>query len=275
MATKNLTLSFDNGPDPECTPMVLDLLKERNIKTTFFVCGKGNSLHPALEAGSTEGLRLLDRIIDEGHWVGNHSLSHSVELGTTNNKLLIEQEIGGNEEIIKEYNQHKLFRPYMAGGIISPKIFSQEAVDFLCLNKYTLVLFNVLPKDWENPQTWHLEALEQMENYDWSDIIIHDVSLYNSMPKLEEFLNEVEKREIEIVQDFPPDCMPIVKGNIVGPIDGIVGSGKEDPHPFTKLGVAFINEEKESIIERFSMSEDEFNELRKSGLQLRKEVFGL
>ena len=126
----------------------------------FFVCGKGNSLHPALEAGSTEGLKLLDRIIDEGHWVGNHSLSHSVELGTTNNKLLIEQEIGGNEEIIKEYNQHKLFRPYMAGGIISPKIFSQEAVDFLCLNKYTLVLFNVLPKDWENAEKLNLKSIK-------------------------------------------------------------------------------------------------------------------
>ena len=41
---KKLTLTFDNGPDPECTPEVLDLLAERGVRATFFVCGQGNRL---------------------------------------------------------------------------------------------------------------------------------------------------------------------------------------------------------------------------------------
>ena len=72
-------LTFDNGPDPECTPEVLDVLGERGIPASFFVCGRGNRLHPALPAGSDEARAILERARREGHWIGNHSLTHSIE----------------------------------------------------------------------------------------------------------------------------------------------------------------------------------------------------
>ena len=58
---KKLTVTFDNGPDPECTPEVLDILAEREVRASFFVCGQGNSLHPAKRARTAEARAILER----------------------------------------------------------------------------------------------------------------------------------------------------------------------------------------------------------------------
>lgn len=63
---KDIYLSFDDGPHPIATPFVLDLLKRYQAKATFFCIGKNVALYPAL----------YNRIIKEGHAVGNHSFDH-------------------------------------------------------------------------------------------------------------------------------------------------------------------------------------------------------
>ena len=227
---KKLTLSFDNGPDPDCTPGVLDVLAERGIKAAFFVCGNGNKRHPAMKAGSDEGIALLERTRNEGHWIGNHSLTHTVELGTTRDPKVVEREIGRNEEIVGRFNEHHLFRPYMGGGILDKRVFSPEAVDYLCANGYTTVLFNSVPRDWEIPETWPELAFQQMAEQDWTLLIVHDVSRFGGMPKLAGFIDQAIEDGYEIVQEFPPACTPIVKGEIVGSLDGLVcGDQPEAP----------------------------------------------
>ncbi|WP_159888176.1 polysaccharide deacetylase family protein [Paenibacillus puerhi] len=66
-STKRAALTFDDGPDAKYTPAILDLLKEHQVKATFFVVGKQVDKHPDV----------LKRILDEGHAIGNHSLSHA------------------------------------------------------------------------------------------------------------------------------------------------------------------------------------------------------
>ena len=56
----DLTLTFDNGPDPETTPFVLDVLARRSLRTTFFVVGH--------KLSTLEGRRLARRAHEEGHW---------------------------------------------------------------------------------------------------------------------------------------------------------------------------------------------------------------
>lgn len=227
---KRLTITFDNGPDPDCTPYVLDCLAARGIKATFFVCGIGNTKNPALPAASDEGLALLERIKSEGHWIGNHSLTHTLELGTTRDAKKVEREIGGNEDLIGRYNVHHLFRPYMGGGIFGPRVFSPEAIQYLCDKKYTCVLFNCIPRDWVNPQDWPEEAFKQMNDQEWPLLIVHDVKRYGGMAKLEEFLNRAIEMDFEFVQEFPRDCTPIVQGEITGSLDGLVcGEIPEQP----------------------------------------------
>ena len=62
----NVYLTFDDGPDPVITPYVLDTLREFGAKATFFCIGKNVQAHPAL----------YERILDEGHAVGNHTHTH-------------------------------------------------------------------------------------------------------------------------------------------------------------------------------------------------------
>lgn len=230
---KKLTLSFDNGPDPDCTPAVLDLLKERNVKASFFVCGQGNRLHPAQSARTEESRRILERARAEGHWIGNHSLTHTVELGTTMDPKVIEREIGQNQQILGDLNDRRLFRPYMGGGIVCERTFSPAAVQYLCDEGYTVVLFNCVPRDWENPDGWPEAALQQMDAQDWTLLVVHDVDRYGGMKQLARFLDETTDRGVEIVQDFPPDCVPIEQGRVVGSLDGMVCG--DEPEPAVKL----------------------------------------
>lgn len=242
-ARKKLTLTFDNGPDPTCTPHVLDLLKERGIKSTFFVCAQGNALHAAMPAAMPEGRALLTRIREEGHWVGNHTLTHTVELGTTIDNSEIAREIGLNQALLREYNDQRLFRPYMAGGLLGPGTFSNQAIEYLSNNDYTLVLFNSCPRDWERPETWPDFAKADIEQHDWTVMIVHDVSALRGMPQLERFLDDTLAAGVEFVQDFAGDCVPIRAGQIVGSFDGLVcGEEPADKRPLSNAAVPYIHD---------------------------------
>ena len=238
---KRLTLTFDNGPDPDCTPAVLDRLREREVPATFFVCGLGNRLHPAMRAERKEGRRILERAHAEGHWIGNHTLTHTVELGTTRDPEVIEREIGGNDEILGALNEHKLFRPYMGGGILGTRTWSPEAVEYLCERGYTAVLFNCVPRDWEDPAGWPDVALGEMEALDWTVLIVHDVARYGGMEELGRFLDQAIARGVEIVQDFPDDCVPIREGRAMTSFEGqICGDEPEPPHPLAEAAAGHV-----------------------------------
>src|SRR5665213_2237132 len=63
---KIIYLTFDDGPIPEATPLVLDILKQYKAKATFFCVGDNVQKHPDV----------FKRIISEGHSFGNHTLNH-------------------------------------------------------------------------------------------------------------------------------------------------------------------------------------------------------
>ena len=60
-------LTFDDGPTLRATPRVLDILKEENVKASFFVIGKYVDKHP----------ELVKRAYDDGHYIANHGYDHS------------------------------------------------------------------------------------------------------------------------------------------------------------------------------------------------------
>ncbi|CAG4995051.1 Peptidoglycan-N-acetylglucosamine deacetylase [Dyadobacter sp. CECT 9275] len=68
---KSIALTFDDGPDPDNTPRILAILREKQVSATFFVIGKKAEKEPAL----------LRQILAEGHTVANHSYSHNVFIG--------------------------------------------------------------------------------------------------------------------------------------------------------------------------------------------------
>jgi len=92
---KTIYLTFDDGPHEIATPFVLDTLKQYDAKASFFCIGKNVRLHPAI----------YQRILQEGHAVGNHTENHLNGWHTPNTEYLIN--IQQAEEVISSH----LFRP--------------------------------------------------------------------------------------------------------------------------------------------------------------------
>jgi peptidoglycan/xylan/chitin deacetylase (PgdA/CDA1 family) len=96
-------LTFDDGPDPTHTPPLLDLLAKHGVKASFFLVGQKVERHP----------KLVERIVAEGHMLGNHSYSHwSFKRMTTGKKL---SEIHSTDALLSAFDgrlQHRMRPPH-------------------------------------------------------------------------------------------------------------------------------------------------------------------
>jgi peptidoglycan/xylan/chitin deacetylase (PgdA/CDA1 family) len=211
---KRLTLSFDNGPSPTVTPDVLAVLDRFRCPATFFVCARDVR---------DDGQRaLVARARAAGHRVGNHTLTHTVELGATDDPAAPAREIGEAQAVLGDLaSDERWFRPYGAGGILGPRLLSQAAVRFLCDGGYSLALWNSVPRDWEDPEGWPERALRDMASQDWTLVVLHDVPT-GAMEALPRFLDLALASGAEVVGELPPACVPIRNGRLVGSLDGWV-----------------------------------------------------
>lgn len=212
----DLTLTFDNGPDPDETPLVLDTLKRRGIRSTFFVIGKNLSEHRTL----------AERAAAEGHWIGNHTFTHSGPLGLRQDAELAAREIGATQDQLGSLaHPHRYFRPQGGGGKLGPHLLSAEAADFLKRGNYTCVLWNSIPRDWDDPDGWVDRALTHCAGQPWTLMVLHDIAS-GAMRHLDRFLDQVAIKGGRLRQDFPPDCVPMADGIATGAFARYV-SGKE------------------------------------------------
>jgi peptidoglycan/xylan/chitin deacetylase (PgdA/CDA1 family) len=212
----DLTLSFDNGPEPAVTPNVLDILHERGILTTFFTVG-GKLADP-------ECRRLAERAREEGHWIGNHTFTHTTPLGLKTGKQTAEQEIGRTQELIGDLaHEARWFRPFGGGGNLDERLLKPSVVDYLTRNRFSCVLWNAVPRDWADPEGWVDRALAQCRMQPWTLMVLHDLPT-GAMARLESFLDRVQAQGARLRQDFPPDCVPIHSGSIVGPLASYVSA---------------------------------------------------
>ncbi len=106
--TKEIILTFDDGPTPGVTDKVLDILNENGIKGTFFVVGKNAQAYPDL----------MKRISNEGHLVANHSLSHKAlnDSGFFSWRKAVKSEVLGAHEILAPYMDGQKFYFRAAGA---------------------------------------------------------------------------------------------------------------------------------------------------------------
>ena len=213
---RKLTLSFDNGPSPDVTPGVLDALAAAHTSATFFVCGK--------EARDPRRRPLLEAIRAAGHRIGNHTDSHRVELGATRDPDAPRREIDEAQAALADWaDAEKLFRPYGAGGVLGPRLLSRAAVSHLCDGAYTCVLWNSVPRDWEDPTGWPERALADLRARDWTLLVLHDIPT-GAMRALPDFLARARDAGAELTAELPPACVPIRRGRVVGSLEGVVGS---------------------------------------------------
>jgi peptidoglycan/xylan/chitin deacetylase (PgdA/CDA1 family) len=206
-----LTLSFDNGPWPDATAQILDILRRRGIRATFFVVGK--RLADPLARSAAE------RAKAEGHWVGNHTMTHSGPLGLMDDLDKAEKEISDAQAALGDLSHpDRFFRP-PGKGRLGPHMLSGATADYLTKQKYTVVTWNNVPRDWEG-ESWIARALEGLNAYDWSLLVLHDHHLAHMMYTLDEFLDQISDR-FEIVQEFPDACVPMRKGKVQSALAGL------------------------------------------------------
>lgn len=95
-------LTFDDGPDPETTPLILDTLNQHGIKAIFFIIGSKAERYP----------EIVMRIIRNGHIIGNHTYSHSIFFPLSSTKR-VREEIKKTNDIIRQFTEKEniLFRP--------------------------------------------------------------------------------------------------------------------------------------------------------------------
>ena len=130
-----VAMTFDDGPHPSNTPKLLDLLKARNIKATFYVVGTNAKRYP----------QLLRRMVAEGHEIGNHTVNHLGLARISNEK--VRSELGQAHRAILDacgVPPTTVRPPY--GSVTKAQkqwIFDEFG--------YTTVLWSVDPKDWQRP----------------------------------------------------------------------------------------------------------------------------
>lgn len=108
--SKAVALTFDDGPSPLSTPVILDLLKEYDFKATFFVIGEKAEKYP----------ELIETILAGGHSIGNHSWQHD-SLLMLRTKKRVGQDIRKTQEILKKHGVRPLlFRP--PAGATNPRL---------------------------------------------------------------------------------------------------------------------------------------------------------
>jgi peptidoglycan/xylan/chitin deacetylase (PgdA/CDA1 family) len=219
----DLTLSFDNGPDPEVTPRVLDILHRRGIKTTFFVIGE-KLADPARR-------HLAERAYAEGHWIGNHTYTHAIPLGLQSGPETADQEVSRTQTVIGDLaHAQRWFRPFGGGGHLDNRLLKPSVVRRLCADKFSCVLWNAIPRDWADPDGWVDRALAQCQSQDWSLMVLHDLPT-GAMRHLDQFLDRAAAAGARFQQQFPPACVPIRAGEIVLSIEPYVSNIQESNHP--------------------------------------------
>jgi len=186
---------------------VLDVLAKHAILSSFFVIGD------KLRDGGRRSL--CQRARSEGHWIGNHTFNHLVPLGLSRHEGDSSYEIGRTEELLGELaHERKFFRPFGGQGHINTALLDQEAVTCLQEGKFTCVLWNAVPRDWELPNTWVEIAIAQCRAVVRPLLVIHDIST-GAMAHLERFIVTARDSGMTFVQDFPEDCVPMERGEVV------------------------------------------------------------
>jgi peptidoglycan-N-acetylglucosamine deacetylase len=215
MTAPTITLTFDNGPTPGITEPVLEVLSEHSVPATFFAIGH--------KLATSAGQRLGRRIVADGHRLGGHTWSHSVQFGVAQDDVIVDELTRTTTSVDRCGGDGLLFRPYGAGGVIDDRLMSPFAASTLCSSGYTCILWNVLPGDWRDANGWVDVAVAQIDKQPWSVVVLHDVA-DAALPRLGEFLTTMKDRDATWSKEFPDECTPIRAGSRTASFDTLRSS---------------------------------------------------
>lgn len=190
---EKVCLSFDDGPDPEWTPAILDILKERGVKAMFFIVGSEAERYPDI----------VRRIAAEGHAIGNHSFTHPNLAEAP--EALVKLELNATQRLVESLTGKStaLFRPpYNADSHPAnpDELAPIQAAQSL---GYMTVLENIDPCDWEEPPADELLQRVKNARANGNIILLHDgggdrSATVEALPAILDYLEERGDKVVSI-----------------------------------------------------------------------------
>lgn len=165
-------LTFDDGPNPDITPWILDYLKQEDIKATFFCVGSNIIRYP----------ELFERIKSEGHTVGNHTMSH--DKGTNVSFKDYKKSISDTQLLVK----NNLFRP--------PYGRIRAWQSYFLAKKYTIVMWTWLSYDFD-PSVSITSIIDKAK----SQISAGDILVLHDNDKVKDRVKELLPKLVQVIRD--------------------------------------------------------------------------
>lgn len=175
-----IVLTFDDGPHPEVTPKVLEVLKNKQVPATFFCIGKNAEAHP----------ELVNRIVSEGHCIGNHSYSHDVMFGFFTKKKVV-QDIELCSATLNKITRQDItyFRPPF--GVTNPNI--KRA---LKKSSYITIGWSLRTLDTVKKEKTIKKRLSKIKS---GDIVLFHDRISGIENILNDFIDDCKQKNIQII----------------------------------------------------------------------------
>ncbi len=161
-----VSFTFDDGPDAVWTPKILDVLKARGVKATFFIVGHNGEFNPSL----------VKRIVEEGHEIGNHTYTHAKL--TKISQVRMRLELDATQRLIESLTGRSttLFRPPYNADSTPSRLEELMPLKFAESDEmgYTIVLEKIDPQDWSRPGADVILQRVKEQRKDGNIILLHD-----------------------------------------------------------------------------------------------------
>ncbi|KAI8810321.1 hypothetical protein BJ742DRAFT_801400 [Cladochytrium replicatum] len=219
--TNTLAMTFDDGPDPNITPGLLDTLKSLGIKTTFFILG----------ASAVNNRALVKRAYDEGHQIAHHTYDHLSLPSLTDAQ--VKDQIQRNEDLINSIIGHRT-------AIVRPPFGDSDARVYGIVKGmgYSIVKWNLDSNDWQGVDPFKIFDTDLKPGKGYM-ALQHDINFQETPAKIRQIYNLVKQRGFRFVsisecigkQPYKDGWGNVVNKNFDGPTGG-------DQSPATSQSVA-------------------------------------